>query len=77
MQKRSRILAFIIAGTALCAGLAVLFGPSLSNSIAASRTQKAAAHAAASNPVMLTGKIVPADVMGPTSIWSPLTGDGN
>jgi len=76
MPKPSKNWAFFTAGALSGAVLTILLGPSLANSIAASRTQKVAVHAIEPKSVP-TMKIVPADVTGPIAPWAPLTGDGS
>ena len=78
MPKRSKNWVFFTAGALSGAVLTILLGPSLSNSIAASRAHKIAVHAVEPGaPSVPTMKIVPADVTGPIAPWAPRTGDGS
>lgn len=76
MLKRSNILTLGVAGAGLALGLTVLFGPSLSNSIAASRTKLVTQSAEAPGPVRESLNI---RAFGPQpDAPSPLlTADGN
>ncbi len=76
MLKRSNILALGVAGTAFALGLAVLFVPTLSNSIAASRTKPMARSVKSPGPVRESLGVRAFDPQ-PEAPSQLLTADGN